>query len=136
MAEYFGYDCMLQINGGDIVQVRDIEGPGMKLDTVEVTTRDTSKWRKRIAGLKDGGTVTFEIVYDPDATTHKNASGGVAYHLLQGTSNTFALMFPTATTVASIAFTAFVTSFKPKAPMEGALLADIELQITGAVTIS
>ena len=42
MSEYFGYDCMLQINGADIVQVRDIEGPGLKMDTVEVTTRDLS----------------------------------------------------------------------------------------------
>lgn len=136
MAEYFGYDCLLQMNSVTIAAVRDIDGPSMKMDLVETTNRGSSKWRTRIAGLKDGGTVSLEIVYDPDAATHANASGGVPYYLLQGTSNTFALLFPTATTVVSIAFTAFVTSFKPKAPMEGALMADIELTITGAITIA
>ena len=73
MAEYFGYDVLLKIYNGStyttVAQVRDVEGPGLKRDTVEVTTRDTSKWRKRIAGLKDGGRVTLENFYDPGATT-------------------------------------------------------------------
>ena len=141
MAEYFGYDALLKIYNGStyttIAQVRDIEGPGLKLDTVEVTSRDSAKWRKRIAGLKDGGTVTFEIVYDPDDGTHSatTTTTGVAYFLLQGTSRLFQLVLPD-TSPQTIAFTAFVVSFKPKEPMEGALTADVELQITGAVTIS
>ena len=142
MAEYFGYDVLLKIYNGStyttVAQVRDVEGPGLKLDTVEVTTRDTSKWRKRIAGLKDGGTVTFEIVYDPDLATHGAAIGSgtnVPYYLLEGTSRLFQIVLPDSTPT-TIAFTAFVTSFKPKAPMEGALMADVELQITSAVTIS
>lgn len=135
MAEFFGYDALLKIAGTTIAAVRDIEGPGLKMDTVEVTNRDTSKWRKRIAGLKDGGTVTFEIIYDPDAATHANSSGGVPYLLMQGTSAAFTLVLPDSTPT-TIAFTAFVTSFKPKAPMENALTADVEMTITGAVTIS
>lgn len=140
MSEYFGYDVLLKIYNGStyttVAQVRDIEGPGLKLDTVEVTTRDTSKWRKRIAGLKDGGVVTAELVYDPDAATHAaGANTGVAYYLLQGTSYQFQIVLPD-TTPTTIAFTALVTQFKPKAPMEGALLADVELTITGAVTIT
>ena len=138
MAEYFGYDCLLQMGSPlvTIAAVRDIDGPAMKLDTVETTNRGSSKWRTRIAGLKDGGVVTCEIVYDPDAATHANAAGGVPYYLLQGTSQPFALLFPTATTIVSIAFTAFVTGFKPKAPLENALMADLELTVTGAVTIA
>lgn len=135
MAEYFGYDVLLKIGAVIIGQVRDIEGPGLKMDTVEVTSRDSSKWRRRIAGLKDGGTVTFEIIYDPDLATHANSSGGVPYLLLQGTSSAFSLVLPDSTPT-TIGFTAFVTSFKPKAPMEGALMADLELQVTGAVTIT
>lgn len=135
MAEFFGYDVLLKMNSVTIGQVRDIEGPGLKMDPVESTHRGSSKWRTRLGGLKDGGTVTFDIVYDPDLAGHANAAGGVAYHMLQGTSNTFSIVFvdPMPTT---IGFTAFVTSFKPKAPMEGALTADVELQITGAVTIT
>ena len=138
MAEYFAYDCLLQIGSSPvtIAAVRDIEGPGMKLDLVETTNRGSSKWRTRIAGLKDGGTVTFEIVYDPDLATHVNASGGVPYYLTAGLSNTFTLLFPTATTIASISFVAFVTSFKLKAPLEGAMTADVELTVTGAITIA
>lgn len=141
MAEYFGYDTLLKIYNGStyttIAQVRDIEGPGLKMDTIEVTSRDTSKWRKRIAGLKDGGTVTFDIVYDPDAVTHDSttATTGLAYYMLNGLSRAFQLVLPDVSPQ-TIAFTAFVTSFKPKAPMEGALTADVELQITGAVTIA
>lgn len=136
MAEYFGYDCVLKIATVAVAAVRDIDGPAMKLDMVETTNRSTSKWRTRIAGLKDGGVVTFEIVYDPDAVTHVNASGGVVYPLTQGTSSAWTIEFPTATTIAAIAFTAFVTGFKPKMPLEGAMMADLELTITGAVTIS
>ena len=142
MAEYFGYDVLLKIYNGStyttVAQVRDLEGPGIKLETIDVSTRDTSKWRKRIAGMKDGGTVTFEIVYDPDLATHGAAIGSgtnVPYYLLEGTSRLFQIVLPDSTPT-TIAFTAFVTSFKPKAPMEGALLADIELQITGTPTIS
>lgn len=46
MAEFFGYDVLLKIYNGStyttVAQVRDLEGPGLKLDTVEVTTHDTT----------------------------------------------------------------------------------------------
>ena len=135
MSEYFGYDVLLKIGGTTVAQVRDLEGPGLTLNTVNVTSRDSGKSQKRIAGEKEGGRITFDIVYDPAAPTHVGGSGGVPFPLLQGSRARFSLVLPDVAQT-TIAFTALVAAFKPKAPIEGALTADLELQVTSSITIS
>ncbi len=136
MAKYAGYDALLKVKSGasygTIAQVRDVAGPALKQETVEVTHRDGNKWRERVGGLKDGGEVTFDVIYDPDLASHAAGSApGFVYMLQNGTIGDFQLVLPDATNT-TCTFFALVTSVEPKAPMGDALTADVTLQITGA----
>jgi hypothetical protein len=95
MANYAAYGTLLKINGTTVAGVTNISGPNLTLETIDVTNHSsTSGWREFVAGLKDGGEVTFDIVYDPAGATHMNASSGLLYELDQGTSESFSLTFP------------------------------------------
>lgn len=138
MAKFSGYDVLLKVKQGAsyvaVAQVRDLTGPGLKQDTNEVTHRDGNKWREFVGGLKDGGEVSFDVVYDPDLTTHAaGAAPGLAYMLMNGTVGDFQLAFPDPSPT-TCTFNALVTSFQPNAPMGDALTADVTLKITGSVT--
>jgi predicted secreted protein len=119
---------------GTIAQVKSITGPGLKLDTVDVTTHDSSGgWEEVVGTILRSGEVRLELLYDPAAATHKNASGGLIYALAQRSKVTYTLTFPD-TTVWT--FDAYVTAFEPSAPHEGALTATVTLKLTGQPTLA
>ena len=136
MANYAAYGSLLKINGTTVAGVTNISGPGLTLETIDVTNHSsTSGWREHVGGLKDGGEVSLDIVYDPAEATHMNASGGLLYELDQGTSESFSLTFSdTGATVWS--FTAFVTSFEPSGAVADGLTAAVTLKITGVPTLA
>lgn len=142
MAKYTAYETVLRVltSGStyvDIGQVRDISGPSMTADAVEVTARDTSKWRAFTPGLRDGGEVTFDIIYDPDVTSHSatNTTTGLVYFLLNGTAKTYRLVM--AQSGGDLfEFSAIVTAFTPESPLEDAMTASVTLKISGAVTFT
>ena len=137
MAEYSGYGATLSIyitsSYTAIAQIRDITGPSMALDTIETSSRD-SAWKKFVPGQIDGGEVTFDLVYDPDATTHKEGTrGGLAYAVTNRQREQFKVTFPD-TTPATAVFYGYVTKFVPKEPMNDALTADVTIKVDGAIT--
>ena len=134
---YSGFAAVLQMyvtsSFTTIAAIRDIAGPTLALNTVEVSTRD-SAWRKFAATMIDGGEVTFDIVYDPDTATHGEAAlGGLVYALEQRRREQFKLSFADSTP-ATATFYGFVTRFQPKTPMDGAQTADVTLKIDGSIT--
>lgn len=137
MAKYSAFGTALTKGaypGTEVAQVTNISGPSISLDTVDVTEHDGAGWEEVVATILRSGTVTIDIVYDPSAATHKNATGGLLYELVQRTSGVWNIVFPT-TPVKYITFNAFVTGFTPGAPVEGALTASVTLKPTGAVTL-
>lgn len=144
MAEYAGFGALLQIgdstnqataNYTTIAQVQDISGPGLSLNTDDVTAHDsTGGWMEFVATVKDGGEVSFDIVYDPAGGTHENASGGLLYELDQKTAKAYKIVFPDTANTAWT-FNAFVTAYEPSAPVDGKLAASITLKITGQPTL-
>jgi len=139
MAEYTGFAATLktEISGvyTTIAQVRDISGPNMQRDTVEVTSRDsTGQAREFLAGLQDNGEITFDIVYDPDATTHSaSASGGLVTLLNSGALNNFRLTFADSTPMTAT-FAGIVTGFQPTTPLNDAQAADVTIKVSGQIT--
>jgi predicted secreted protein len=101
-----------------------------------VTARDTNKWRTFTPGLRDGGEVTFDIIYDPALTSHSasNTTTGLVYFLLNGTTKTYRLVMSQAGGT-YFQFSAIVTAFSPETPLEDAMTASVTLKITGAVTV-
>lgn len=134
MAKYSAYGTALLRGAVEIAQVTSISGPGIALDTVDVTEHDGNGWEELVPTILRSGEITLEIAYDPAEATHKNASGGLLYDLVSRTSTAYTLTFPT-TPAASWTFNAFVTGFEPSAPVDGALTASVTLKITGTVTL-
>lgn len=120
--------------GTEIAQVTNISGLSISLDTVDVTEHDGDGWEEHIATILRSGTITLDIVYDPSEATHKNASGGLLYDIVQRVLGTWNLVFPT-TPVKYFTFSAYVTGFTPAAPVEGALTASVTLKPSGLVTL-
>ena len=137
MAKYSAFGTALTKGaypGTEVAQVTNISGPSLSLDTVDVTEHDGAGWEEHVATILRSGTVTIDIVYDPNAATHKNASGGLLYSLAGRTAEIWNIVFPS-TPVKYFTFSAFVTGFTPGAPVDGALTASVTLKPTGAVTL-
>lgn len=123
MAELSAYEGKLYWDPGTgavlLGQVRDIEGPGVAQDAVDVASRDSGKLTAYLGGLRSGGEVSFEIVYDPDDATH----GALTAALLAGTEGHLYLLLRELTETGWHGC-AVVKAFKPKAPLQGGLAAD------------
>lgn len=120
--------------GVEVAQVTNISGLSISLDTVDVSEHDGDGWEEHVATILRSGTVTLDIVYDPNDATHKNANGGLLYDMTQRVAGTWNLVFPT-TPTKYFAFAAYVTGFTPSAPVDGALTASVTLKPTGLVTL-
>ena len=125
MAAYSGFATTLKLAGTAVVAVQDISGPGISTTSIDVSTRDAVA-RKFLPGMYDPGEVTFSIVYDPDAATH----AALTTAQLAGTVQTCVLTLGDATP-ATITFSAFITNFSLKTPMDDAMTADLTLKISG-----
>jgi len=136
MAKYDAFGCQLLKGAVVYAQVTNISGPGLSLDTEDVTSHDsTGAWEEVVGTILRSGEVTMDIVYDPAHATHKNAAGGLLYDLAARTQiDTFHLIFSDAATT-DWTFSAFVTGFEPSAPVGGALTASVKFKLTGQPTL-
>lgn len=137
MAAYSGQGCLLQVEIAavytTVAAVRDIAGPSMATNPIDVSSR-ASIARTFLPGMRDNGEITFDIIYDPDlASQSASVAGGLVKLQLDGTASNWKLLFPTATTIAQVGFSAFVTNFSAKEPMDDAMTADLTLKIAGEV---
>lgn len=136
MAEYAGFLAVLQVDLGagyiNVAQVVDLSGPSVESDQIEVSHRD-DRFRRYVAGMRDGGEVTFDVIFDPDHASHDPVQSGSMYSMAaDGSVGDFRIVFPGvagATTTAT--FNAFVSNFEVTAPLEDGLGADLTLKITG-----
>lgn len=132
----FGVIFKTQIAGvyTQVAGVLDIKGPSISLTQIDVTSRDSANWMEFIGGLKDGGEVTFNLVYDPATQTHNAAaSGGLMTLLIAGATNNFQIYFPSTNTAT---FAGLVTKFAPTAPLNDKLTADVTIKVSGAITFA
>lgn len=144
MAEYAGYKTILKINIASVLtvigQIRDLSGPAIESDQIEVSHRGSGgaidRFRRFVAGLADGGEVSFDIVFDPDLASHDPTIAGSMYDLAEsGEVNEFQITFPgQGSDVTTVDFDAFVSNFEIDSPLEDGLSADITLKITGPLT--
>lgn len=135
MAKYSAFGTQLKRGAVIIGQVRSLSGPGLSLDTIDVTAHDsTGAWEEVVASILRSGEITAEILYDPNLATHKNLTGGLLYDLTSRASTTYSIVFPSSPTV-TWTFTAFVTAFEPSMPVDGELSASVTLKLTGQPTI-
>ena len=115
--------------------VTNIGGPGLSLDTEDVTTHDsTGAWEEVVATILRSGEVSMDIIYDPADDTHDATdTGGLAYRLKNKVLSYFDLLFMGGAN--NWIFFGYVTGFEPTAPVGGALTATVKVKIAEAPTL-
>jgi predicted secreted protein len=134
MAKKSAFGTTIGKNGATaLAYVRAIRGPGISLDTADVTTHDsTAAWEEVVATILRTGEVTVEIDYDPANATHKNLANGFLALLVARAAVTWDIILPGPST---ISFSGFAVGFEPDAPHDGALTASLRIKPTAAVTL-
>jgi predicted secreted protein len=104
--------------------------PGIVFDTVDVTTNTSPNgFREFIAGLADGGEVTFTLNWHDDESTHQ-----LLWTLQQAREVTpFQVAFPQFETNNLFDFDAFVTGLPINSPIDDKVSQDVTLKITGNI---
>lgn len=128
MSAIDGYSVRLVRNGVAVAQVRDVRGPALKQDAIDVTTRDDAGDDQFIGGLREGGEVTFDLIYDPDQATHAAFPAAIA----AGTVAMIEVQTTALDTLKPGGLRAFgvAIGFEPGAPMRDALTADVTYRLT------
>lgn len=142
-AAIFAQGTLLQIGDGatptegftTIAEVLDISGPELTQNTSDVTNHDSpGGWQEFIGTILSGGTVTFDVNWQPVEPTHSQSTG-VIFDLKSRTKRNFKIVF-TDSGNTTWTFTALVTNFTPGAPVQDKLLGSVTLQITGQPTLA
>lgn len=109
-----------------VAQVRDITGPGLSTNIITANDHDSGGIATKLAGIRDGGQVTFDVAYDPADPSHEaliDAWRDRGVH-------SFKIIF-TDDAATEWDFQAIVQQFSPSAPVEDALTASVTLEVTG-----
>lgn len=105
---------------------RDVTGPSLAADVIDITTKDSAnRVRERIGGLVDPGTVSFDILYDPNDTTHALLKTDLKARTVSNWKVEFG------GTADFVIFPAFVIGFELQGPMDGEMSANVTLQVSG-----
>ena len=117
-----------------IAELLDVDGPELTADSVETTHQESPNgWREFMAGLKDGGEVSFDLNHNPDNATH-DASTGLVAELKNGVTRNYRVEFPPPSSKAWV-FPAFVTEFSPAGPLADRQTASVTLKVAGEPTL-
>lgn len=136
--KYIGFPTTLKRGNGDgppetftaIAGVRSIDPPKGTGTIIDATTMDNpNAFKQSIAGLRDGGSASLQLAFDPADTGHQallqDWVAGVLRDWQVVLSDIGATVF---------AFSAFIKDFQFKAPIDGLLTVDATLQISGKPT--
>jgi predicted secreted protein len=112
----------------------NIGGPGLALDTVDVTTHDsTGAWEEVVGTILREGEVTLDLVFDPaEDTMDFTAAGSMGLAMKNKVLHDFGLIFSNHATHTTWTFPGYVTGYTPAAPHDGALTASVTVRISGA----
>lgn len=122
-------DRVAHTNYATVAEVLDIKGPQIKGQREDATHHGSGGWEEKVAVLKSGGKVTFDLQFVAAEATHNKTTGLVAA-ALANTKEKFQILFPDSS---GFEFWAFVDA-EFEAKVKGKLTASIELDISGAVT--
>ena len=126
-------------DGEDIQELTSISGPTETLDTIDVTSHDsTEAFREFAAGLHDGGEVSIEgnlIVGDTD--------GQIAMHtdFQAGSTKAFILKHPAWTAEPAheypeVTGNGIITAFSADFPFDGKISFSATMKVTGKPTLT
>lgn len=116
-----------------IGEVRSISGPSESVETIDVTSQDSTAKEFISAGLVDGGEVTFEMnLIGSDAQQQ-----GLRDDMVNGRLRNFKLeLNDHASTPTTFSFAALVTGIEPSSELGSQYLSSVTLKISGLTTVT
>lgn len=123
---YLGSDASPSVFSDFIARLGDIT-TSQSVKTVDVSNQQ-SNWIRRLATIHDGGTVTVPLFWMPDDPGDEALIA--VYAEAPPVLRSYQLLWPDGT---PWFFNAYITKWAAKAPVEGALTADLEFTIDGEV---
>lgn len=117
-----------------VAEVKDITGPAVSVDVIDVTNQDSpGGYEEIIPSIRRAGDVDFDVNFNPTSGTHDGATGLLflannktkrGWRLqLQDTGNHY------------WSFDGYVVGFQTKAPVAGVLTGTTKIRITGQPVI-
>lgn len=108
---------------------------GMKLNTKDVTSHSsTNAWVEKIPTLLEGDAIKATLNWLPGHAT-QSYSTGLLKDMVNRTARNFQVVIPAASSV-TWSFTAYVAKFEGALDVDDVQELDIELEITGAMTLA
>lgn len=112
-----------------IAEVKDITGPAVSLDVIDVTNQSSpDQYEEIIPSIRRAGEVDFDVNFNPNNATHNDTTGLLfiannkvkrGYRLDLNNGNHY------------LAFDAYCIGFQVKAPVAGVLSGTVKLRVTG-----
>ncbi len=121
-----------------VAQITSISGPTLSAEEIDVTCMDVGGgYRQFLPGFKDGGELSFGLVFDPELSDHKTFFG----FFENNTQLTWRVVFNTNNGGAIadrpyMQFSGFVRGFETSAEVGGALTAEATVRLSGAPTLT
>lgn len=116
----------------EIKGVRNLTGPNQTMETVDITTLSSpGDSREVLPTFKDGGEISFDLLWDPSETEHQGLEDAYNDKLKQD----FKIVFDFATPV-TYTFKAYVTNLGVSTPHDDVITRPVTLKLTGEVTAS
>ena len=118
-----------------VSQVRNISGPSLALDPIDVSTHDDAAkfYRDFLPGFHDPGEVTLELIWDPSSGTQGPGGEGLLELYDSAVEHGFQITWPNAA-ADTWEFQGLVTAYEPAAPFDDALTASVTIKLVGAPT--
>jgi predicted secreted protein len=109
----------------DAANVQDISGPGMSIAEINVTAHDsTDGFKEYIGGVGDGGTITFDLNWDPGEASH--AAMLAVFYAKSVVDWTITL-----SDGSIVDFSGLISGWEPSNPVEGKITASVTIRTSG-----
>ena len=117
-----------------VAQVRNMSGPTMAADAIDVSHHGLSRmYRRKVQGFKDGGEVTLDLLFDPVEVTHDLTTDGLLELFDTGVTHNFRITWPDVGAT-EWDFSGILTGYEPDAPFDDALTASVTIMVDDAPT--
>lgn len=117
-----------------IAEVKDITGPDISVDVVDVTNQDSpDNFEEIMPTLKKGGTTSFDVNFLPTNATQDSTTGLLSFLYTRAVHN-WQIILPG--TGLSVQFTGYVVKWGPKFPIANVATASIDIRVSGPVIIA
>lgn len=119
----------LSCDAAPVAEVKDINGPEMTVDVVDVTNQDSpDNFEEIIPTLKHGGTSSFDVNFVPTDASQTDLLGFLNDRSIHD--------FTIAVGASTVAFSGYVVKWGMKFPVANVAMASVEIRVSGPVTIT